>query len=480
MRDLGTAMAGIVLINPPLSLEERYGKFARGGTQTPPIGLAQLAAVTRLRGHPTAILDCPALGLDYDAAVRRVRELGFTWVGLTAVTPGIDNAGRLARELKRSNETLSIILGGPHLTAAPEATMLAYPDFDLGVIGEGEETLAELLGALPEGAPLEDIRGIIYRPKAGGLRRTDGRPFIANLDDLPLPAWDLLPPLTKFYETPTFYLGRTPSSSLVTSRGCCGRCSFCDRSVFGNACRMHSAERVVEMMQHLHDRFGINDVIIHDDAFVLNRKRVERFCALLLETGHGMTWGCNARVNMVDPDILRVMKAAGCRHIGYGIESGSQRVLNVIRKGITLEQITQAAVWTHGAGIRTRGFFMIGHPTETEESIRETIDLAKSIPIDDFQITFFTPFPGSEIHQEIERYGSFDGQWQRMNMWEPLFVPKDLTREQLIYWQRRAFREFYLRPRTIWRYARLMRNPHHAVKLLRGGITLLEGLWSRN
>jgi len=155
-------------------------------------------------------------------------------------------------------------------------------------------------------------------------------------------------------------------------------------------------------------------------------------------------------------------------------------VLNVIRKGITLEQITQAAVWTHRAGIRTRGFFMIGHPTETEESIRETIDLAKSIPIDDFQITFFTPFPGSEIHGEIERYGSFDGQWPRMNMWEPLFVPKDLTREQLIYWQRRAFREFYLRPRTIWHYVRLMRNPHHAVKLLRGGITLLEGLWSKN
>ena len=472
-------MAGIVLINPPLSLEERYGRFARGGTQTPPLGLAQLAAVTRAQGYDTAIVDCAALGLGYGDAVARVAASGFEYVGLTAVTPAIHNAGQLARELKQANEGLCVIIGGPHITAVPEETMRAYAAFDIGVVGEGEETLVELLDSLVEGAPLEGIAGLIYRAGDGALRMTEPRPFIKDLDSLPMPAWDLLPTLSQHYETPTFYLGKTPSSSLVTSRGCCGRCTFCDRSVFGNMYRMHSAERVVEMMQLLHDRFGINDVIIHDDAFVLNKRRVERFCALLIESASQMTWGCNARVNMVNPDLLRAMKAAGCWHIGYGIESGSQRVLDVIHKDITLEQIADAVTWTHDAGIRTRGFFMIGHPTETEESIRETITLAKSLPIDDFQITFFTPFPGSEIHQEIKTYGAFDGQWQRMNMWEPLFIPKDLTRKQLIYWQRRAFREFYFRPPTIWRYLKLMRNPRHAVKLFRGGITLLESLWGR-
>lgn len=469
-------MAEIVLVNPPLSLEERYGKFARGGTQTPPIGLAQVAAVTRDHGWDTAILDCAAEGLGYADAEARIAHSGATVVGITAVTIAIANAAKLARVLREAHPEWRIILGGPHVTAAPEETLRRFPEFDIAVVGEGEVTVRELLDALKSGAPLDAVAGLAFRKPDGSVALTPPRPLIEDLDSLPIPAWDLLPPLATSYETPMFYLGKTPSSSLVTSRGCCGRCTFCDRSLFGNACRMHSAQRVLECMRLLHEQYGINDVIIHDDAFVINRRRVNEFCAMLRDSGLDMTWGCNARVNLVSPELLHTMRAAGCWHIAYGLESGSQRVLDTIRKGTTLEQAANAVTWAHEAGLRTRGFFMIGHPTETVDSIRETIAFAKALPIDDFQITFFTPFPGSEVYENIREYGSFNDDWTAMNMWEPLFIAKDLTREQLIYWQRRAFREFYFRPRVVARYLKIVKNPRHVMKLARGAFALVEGM----
>lgn len=471
-------MNDIVLINPPLTLDERYGAWARGGTRTPPLGLAQLAAVLRAHGRDSAIIDCAAEGMDYSQTVRTALSTRPRHVGLTATTVAIHNAGNLARQLKDANRDWVIIVGGPHVTAVPEKTMCAFPAFDIGVIGEGETTTVELLDALDAGRPLHHVKGIVFRENEG-LVQTERRPFIEDLDTLPLPAWDLLPDLARNYDTPTFSLGASPASSLVTSRGCCGRCTFCDRSVFGNTCRFHSAERVFECMRHLHERFGINDIIIHDDAFVLNRRRVEKVCHLLIESGLGITWGCNARVNLVFPDLLALMKKAGCWQIGYGIESGSQKILDIIDKGVRIEQIREAVVHTHEAGIRTRGFFMMGHPGETEQTIRETISFAKTIPVDDFQITFFTPLPGSEVYDRISEYGVLDDDWRKMNMWLPVFTPHGLTAEELVWWQRRAFRSFYLRPRTIWSYLKIVRSPKHVSKLIKGALTLAQNSLGR-
>lgn len=466
-------MTGIVFVNPPLSLEDRYGDMAKGGTRTPPLGLAVLAAVTREHGYPSHIIDCAAAGLNNEQTLGMLRALNPRYIGLTAVTVAINSAGRLAEILKNANPGWKIIIGGPHLTAVPEETMAAFPAFDVGVLGEGEETLIDLLDAFEHDRPLTNVNGLIVR-QDGGTARTAPRPFIEDLDALPWPAWDLLPDLTRFYDTPTFSLGRSPASSLVTSRGCCGHCTFCDRSVFGNACRFHSAERVVAFMEHLHCRFGINDIIIHDDAFVLNRRRVEKVCELLLASKLDVTWGCNARVNLVDAELLRLMKRAGCWQIGYGIESGSQRILDTIDKGITIERIKRAVYDTHEAGIRTRGFFMIGHPGENEDTIRETIALATSIPVDDFQITFFTPLPGAAIHKCAHEYGTFDSDWRKSNMWRPVFIPAGLTEERLVYWHRRAFRAFYFRPKTVWNYLKVVRGPRHIAKLMKGAWALAE------
>jgi len=466
-------MTSIVFINPPLSLRDRYGDMARSGTRTPPLGLAQLAAVTRREGHASHIIDCPAQGWDDEQTIQCLRELKPRYVGITAVTIGIYSAGRLATAIKQLDPSICVLIGGPHVTAVPERTMQMFPDFEAAVLGEGEITLVEFLKARETGQALSEVRGLLIRD-GDTLTRTPPRPFIEDLDSLPLPAWDLLPDLARSYDTPTFTLGKPPASSLLTSRGCCGHCLFCDRSVFGNACRFHSAERVFACMKLLHERFGINDIIIHDDAFVINHKRVEAVCNLLLESRLGVTWGCNARVNLVNPELLRLMRKAGCWQIGYGIETGSPRILNVINKGVTIEQIKQAVCYTHEAGIRTRGFFMLGHPGETEETIRETIALATSIPIDDFQITFFTPLPGAEIYDTARQFGTFDDDWRKLNMWRPVFIPNGLTEAQLIDWHKRAFRSFYFRPRTVWNYLKVVRDPRHVMKLARGALTLAQ------
>ena len=472
----GKKMKKILFINPPLTLKDRYGEMAESGTTTPPLGLCNLAAVTREAGYKTEILDAEALRLTFKETVDRIIKEKPDYIGITAVTISILNAGRLAKMVKKVYPKM-IIIGGPHLTAVAEETMGRFKEFDIGVVGEGEITIVELLKALDSNKKLENVNGLIIR-KCKEIKRTEPREFLKDMDKLLMPAWDLLPKLTKYYKTPTFNFGRTPATSLVTSRGCVGQCLFCDRKVFGNFVRGYSARYIIDMIKHLQKRYGIKEVIIHDDAFVILRKRLIEFCNIIINEKMDITWSCNARVDLVNPEILKLMRRAGCWQIGYGIESGSQRVLDFIKKGTKLEQIEKAVRWTKEAGMRTRGFFMMGHPTETEKTIRETINFAKRIPVDDFQITLFTPLPGSAAYAVAKQYGEFDDDWSKMNMWEPIFVPKGLTKEGLIKYQRMAFREFYCRPKIILSYLKTLRKPEHLAKLLKGGISLLKSLKS--
>ena len=471
--------AEFVLINPPLSLEERYGDFAKSGTETPPLGLAQLAAVTREAGFQTAIIDSQAEGMGYETILDRLKSLQVKVVGLTAVTISILSAANLAKAIKKANPAIKTIIGGPHVTAVPKETMTRFPQFDVAVIGEGELTIVELLKALAEGSSIREVQGLAFL-EDGEFVETEPRQFITNLDDLPMYAWDLLPNLVDYYQTPTFTLGASRGSSLITSRGCFGKCTFCDRRVFGNKIRSHSGKRVFEMMTKLVNDYGIEEIIIHDDSFVTKHKILKEVCHLLIESKMKLAWGCNARVDVINPEVLKLMRQAGCNHIGLGIESGNQKILDTINKGVTLEQIEKAVIATHAAGIHVRGFFMIGHPGETVETIKDTIDLALRLPIDDFQVTLFTPLPGSEIYENADQYGTLNRDWQKMNMWNPAFVPHGLSVNELTHWQKRAFRSFYFRPSVVWNYAKRIRDFSSIKKLIRGLLTLVGSVFKRS
>jgi len=468
-------MVNIVFLNPPMTLKERYGDWAEGGSLAQPQGLCSLAAVTRENDYKTFIVDAAALNLSLDETLKEIISFSPDYIGITATTNAIFKASEVAKKLKTIDDNILVIIGGPHVTATPKETMTLFQEFDIGVIGEGEVTIVELLNAQEANGKLGEVDGLILRDN-GALRITRTREPIRDLDSLPLPAWDLLPELSKHYRPPAFSFNTLPSTSIITSRGCFGQCTFCDRSVFGNKVRAHSAGYVIEMMTHLVENYGIRDIIIDDDNFLLFKPRLRDICDKLVEKDFDLTWSCNSRVDIVNPDVLSLVRRAGCWQIAYGIESGSQDILDLLKKNIKLSQIRTALKWTKDAGIRTKGFFLIGHPTETTETIRKTIDFAKSVELDDFQMSMFTPFPGSEIYNYAEKYGTFQGDWKHMTGWHPVFIPKDMTEEELKRYSKKAFMEFYLRPKIILSYLKRCTNVPSLLKMCKGGTILVRSL----
>lgn len=458
----------IVLVNPPTTPEERYGALSSGGSKLPPLGLASLASVVRRAGHSVAIVDAECLGLTAEETAAAVLGHAPRVAGITAVTMTVGSAARVAQLVKREDSGTFALLGGAHVTALPEATLSAFPWIDAAAIGEAEETLPELMAALGGGA-LADVAGLILRREDGSLARTARRDPVRDLDSLPLPAWDLLPDLATSYRPPLNGVSRLPASSLISSRGCTGRCTFCDRAVSGHTMRFHSAEYVMRAVRELHDRYGIRELHFHDDNLLANRGRLLDLCALLSTSGLDIAWSAEGRVDMVSEEVLGAMRRAGSWQISYGIESGSQRQLDRICKGITVEQSKRAVAMTHAAGIAARGLFMIGTPGETLDSIEATRDLVLSLPLADMVVQTFEPHPGTEIAHELGLRQDDPEEWKRSSRWEVAYVPEGLTAEDLTQAQRSMFRAFYLRPRIVARYARrLFTTPSLAGELLRG------------
>jgi radical SAM superfamily enzyme YgiQ (UPF0313 family) len=458
----------LLLINPPLSMEKRYGDFAELGSKVPPLGLCMIAAVVRKAGFTAKIIDAAALNIHLRETIALVKKEKPRFVGVTAVTNSISTAYSLIDNLKSQSVTSKAIIGGPHITALPEETFRECENLDIGVIGEGDITIVEILS----GKSLHEVNGIIFR-EDGEVYRTPHREYIQELDTLPFPAWDLLPQVQKYYRpSPHMYL-KLPSSSLLTSRGCPGKCSFCVMALSGGKFRAHSADYTVGMVEHLIKNYHVRDIIFYDDNFLLDKKRAIEICEQIIKKEFNITWSCLARPEMISKDILKLIKKSGCWQIAYGIESGDQRILDTLKKNSQLEKAEEVLRQTVEVGIRTRGFFMLGVPGETEESIIKTIDFAKRSYLNDFQVTFFTPFPGTELFQNIHQYGDYKRDWDSMNTWAPVFIPTGLTHEKLVKYHRKMHREFYFRPKIILQYAvRLIANPAPFLHSLRAGIQL--------
>ena len=492
----------VVLVNPPLSNEERYGIKLKAGGQTPPNGLAIIAAVVR-KNRTVAIIDGAAEGLNYDEIVDKILNYDASYVGLTASTVSIFNAMEIARRIKERNKNIKVILGGAHITAAPEETMEKFKGLiDYGVIREGEITFPELLTALDKKKSTKKINGLIYYqqnkkeertlsiPTSGATKqsgvttqddekgyslrevpslsvdthsadiliRTPPRDYIMNLDEIPIPAWDLLPNLAEHYTPPVHTLKKFPAAMIVSSRGCSGLCAFCSNSVFGRRYRWHSPRYIINMIKTLKETYGIKEIQFKDDNLLINKVMLKELCEIMINEKINISWNCSGRIDMINPEILKLMKKAGCWQIWYGLESGSDKILKELKKNTTVEQIRYAIKITKEAGISSGGFFMIGNPTETVEDIEKTISLLLELPLDEFHISHLTPFPGCELYKTADQYGTFDRDWKKMSGWQILFVPNGLTKEQLVYYSNLAFRKFYFRPRIIWNFAMKIRS----------------------
>jgi radical SAM superfamily enzyme YgiQ (UPF0313 family) len=468
-------MSDIILTRIYHSLEEEFGYLSKFGYIEISNGLCWLAGVLRQNGYAVEIIDALPLRLNNDELADLIIERKPKYVGISACTLDIFSAAELADKLKTLNSEIVTILGGAHVTATPSETIECFPSIDIGVIGEGEATIIDLLDTL-EGKnhkTLADVDGIVYRDN-GRIVITNHRAFINDLNSLPLPAWDLLPEIRKYYFAPPWTMHSGKTATIITSRGCPFQCIYCDRKVFGNRVRFHSAEYVLNIIKTMHYKYDISHFRISDDNFIANKKRLKDICELIIKEKLKITWSCLARVDSIDPDSLSLMKKAGCWSIAFGVETGSQKIHDFEKKRVTLEKIEHAVKMTRKAGIKTISFNIIGHPLETVETIKETIRFNKKIGVDDFKTQFMIPFPGTELYHIAGEYGTFDKDWKKMSVFkEPIFVPHGLTKEELIRWNKKAFWSFYIQPRIILKYLTQIRNLQELKVIIVGGITLI-------
>jgi len=462
----------IIFVYPSVKYKGRYSEVVKG-ISAPPQGLCYLAAIARDMGYRVGIIDAHVMGLSEEELATDILEQSPDYVGFTSPTMLIGSASRTAGLIKSKRPEITTLIGGPHITVMPQETMERFESFDIGVIGEGERTLSELLKSLDARENFDEVKGIIYRSN-GSFKITSPRPYIENLDELPFPAWDLLPHITSYYTQSIARIDKMPSISISTTRGCPGKCTFCARNVFGNTCRAFSVGKIIKMVDYLKERYNIKGLSIEDENFLAYRKTVIGFCEHLIDRGENLSWSCPGRVDMVNADLLKLMRKAGCWKISYGIESGSQPILDFIKKGITIEQIREAVKWTHDSGIEAGGYFIAGHPGETVSTLRETMHFARQIKLNSFQISFMCPFPGTELYERAEQYGEFNRDWENMNIWTPVFVPIGLSKEALIRETKRGYRFFYFRPHILWHYLKRALRPVYFRHYLREGMKLLK------
>lgn len=441
----------IVLIDPPVSQEQIYGDWDLSPLETncPPLGLLSIAAFLRKHGHEPQVLDLNSLKWPVEEVVRFVSRESPCVVGLSARTINIRNAAWLAARLKANGFDGPIVIGGPHMTAVPIPTLEKFDSIDYGVVGEGEVTLLEFLERIEARTPLDDVRGLARRDSTGRPQLNAARPLVPDLDELPLPAWDLLPNFPDGYPHSALETKRLPAASIMTSRGCPYRCTFCDSRVFGRSVRLHSAAYTLNMIRHLRKRYGIRDLMMLDDNFILRQERLFEICDSMIQEKMDLKWYCMGHAQIMTAERLMKIRQAGCWIIEVGIESGCDRILKTIRKTTTKLEVAAAVGRARAAGLKVKGNFIFGLPTETRESLEETIQFATSIGLSYFQQNFLTIWPGCELSVDPERYGTVETDWDKLAHQRVTFVPAGLATDDLVRASKQAFRRFYLRPRIV-------------------------------
>jgi len=438
----------------PKEIIEEYDKPGYG---FPNVGLAYIAGYLRSKRRDCMLIDARFLGIKTDDLIRKVCEAQPSVVGFSAMTHQIEDVAVAAAKLRDVlNKDVLFVVGGSHATALPRETLLQYPVFDVAVVGEGEYTFYELVEAFEDQRSFADIKGIAWRDQ-DKVKVNEPREFIKCLDSLPFPAWDFFPAL-KMYP-------------VLSSRGCPFQCVFCMRAL-GNRVRKRSVKNVIEEIEWLVEKFGISFFGFCDETFTSDRKRVFDFARLMIEKGLSkkVKWRAGTRVDCVDLELLQKMKEAGCTAISFGIESGNQRVLENIKKGITLEKAIVAVRLAKEAGLKTATYFIIGHPFETEETIRDTVNFATKLNAGFVVFGIMVPYPGTVVCEMAQKgegnYKIISSDWRDFNktIGNSLEL-KNISRHELEKKQLYAYLHFYLHNLRIRDLTRIFLNNWRVVVL---------------
>jgi len=456
----------VLLVNPP-PLDRVPARIV-----TPPLGVLYLAASLKARGIEARVIDAEALGLGLERVVFEARQMKPDLIGVTGMSPTVTASYQALSALRP--EAGRLALGGAHASAQGQSVFEDCPvELDFAVCGESEEIFPKLVSRLAGGAELHelDLPGVLVR----GGSSAPPWPVVKDLDSLPFPDLSQVP--HSRYRHPLF--GSEPVTSIITSRGCPYRCIFCDKHVSGSRYRSRSPENVLAEIEQIVFKSGVRSLIIYDDLFTLDPDRVSRICEGILGRGLRIRWKCEGRVNRVDPDLLGLMKAAGCQMIAYGVETVTPRGLEFLRKDITPEQVREAFALTREAGIQSLGYFMLGIPGETIEEERETVRFAVSLGADFAQFGVLSPFPGTELYELAREKGWLSeaparGPAERGSR-RPVILDGYWTLDKLDRMVREAHRRFYFRAGYLARRLLRVRSAGEFAAMLGQGIRL--GWW---
>jgi len=444
----------ILLINPP-SLNPIKSclpeTIEKGRGFIPPLGLMSIASyLIKYTNHEVKIIDSQVEKLDYPNLENEIKKIKPDVVGITAMTFTLIDVLETLKIIKKIDRRIKTIVGGPHPTIYPEETA-KLESVDFCVIGEGEKPVLELIQNINDIEKLKKIRGLAFQ-YGNEIINNGQTEFIQNLDKLPFPARHLVP-YKKYFSSIS---SNFPITTMFTSRGCPYKCLFCDRPQLGKIFRARSPKNVVDEMEEC-KKMGIKEIFIYDDTFGVDKKRVIHICDEIMKRNLKIAWDVRTRIDTVDAELLTKMKKSGCQRIHYGVEAGTQKILDVLRKGITLEMVKEKFELTKKIGIEAEAYFMIGSPTETEKDILQTIKFMKEIKPAFVHITIATPFPATDFYKmAMEQKAVPRDIWKEFAKnptkdFEPYFWEKELSREKLFSLLKKAYRSFYLRPSYIFK-----------------------------
>ena len=466
----------VLIINPPWPgkgygtrsqnriIKHRSDKFLQY-----PIFLAYAAAQLTTAGHDVVYIDAVIQDLDMPRTLAAAKAAAPDVVFMETTTPSSAADYENLTAIKDATGAV-IVAGGPHVTYFHKDALVQCPAIDVVIRHEFDTKIAAVVSAYPD---LEEITGITYRD--GAAIRDNGDGAVADdLDRIPYPDRETIP----WHWYLEAWYSRRPFMNMMTARGCPYHCAFClwPQSMYGHRQRFRSLDNVFGEIHQLVDRYGLKEVNIDDGTFTTSKKRVITFCQRLRDEGLRLVWTCNGRVDTIDDEMLAEMRASGCKMIRLGVESGSQDVLDKIKKGLTLAQIEDGVARVKRHGIQALGGFMFGFPYDTRQSVEETIAFAKKLSPDQVQFSINMCYPGTSLYEyAVGNDLLLAKDFKEFDMtFGPVVKTVDMTREELTHILARAYREFYFRPRFILQTLRHLRDVDEIRRVLRSVGSLLK------
>jgi radical SAM superfamily enzyme YgiQ (UPF0313 family) len=444
-----------------------WKNYSKNAILVPPLGMVYLAALLRDKGYDASFIDANIMQLSKDEIIKNLNELKPEYVLYNAITDNLQDTLAWIREIKKDYNK-PVIIGGPHMEIYPKET-LTHECLDYGVVGDGWETLPELLDSLEQGKDLTEVKGLVFR-KDGEVVVTEERPKTVSLEDVPFPARDLLP--NERYDT--ILSKARPITIMITALGCPFRCTYCctDTNL-----RARSAEHIIAEVEECINKYGIKEIEFYDETFTVNKKKMGRFLDLVEEKGLKFYWSVRTRVDCVDKDLLLRMAKNGCIRINFGIESGDEDVLKAINRNMSIDTIKEAVKWSKAAGIMTFGFFMVGLPQDTKESIERTLKLMLELDLDFMQLNKFTMLPHSKIYEDYKQETGRDF-WREYVLGTVTLddLKRDylqVTDDDLDEFLERGYRQFYYRPKYVLKKMLEVRSFAEFKRLASGALSLL-------